>query len=76
LRLRRGFPVAKRGIKVKDLARELGLTSRVLIERCRAEGLAVQNSITRLNHEAEARARAWFKSSASGIDKSEASPKA
>jgi hypothetical protein len=50
----------KKGIKVKDLARELGLTSRALIDRCRAEGLAVQNSITKLDRNAEKKVRAWF----------------
>ncbi len=52
--------MAKKGIKVKDLARELGVTSREVIERCRAEGLAVQNSITKLNVECERRVRGWF----------------
>jgi len=53
-------PVAKKGIKVKDLARELGVTSRAVIERCRAEGLPVQNSITKLDPPAEAAVRQWF----------------
>ncbi|MDO8632828.1 MAG: translation initiation factor IF-2 N-terminal domain-containing protein [Phycisphaerales bacterium] len=52
--------MAKKGIKVKDLARELGVTSREVIDRCRAEGLAVQNSITKLNVECERRVRGWF----------------
>jgi len=52
--------VAKKGIKVKELARELGLTSRQLIDRCRAEGIAVQNSITKLNPESERIVRSWF----------------
>ena len=55
----------KKGIKVKDLAHDLGLTSRELIDRCRAEGLFVQNSITRLNRTAEARVRGWFTRGAS-----------
>jgi hypothetical protein len=50
-----------KGIKVKDLARELGVTSRVLIDRCRAEGVAVQNSITKLDRNAEKRVRGWFR---------------
>lgn len=50
----------RKGIKLKDLARELGLTSRTLIDRCRAEGLFVQNSITKLNPEAERKVRGWF----------------
>jgi len=52
--------VAKKGIKVKDIARELGLTSRQLIDRCRAEGIHVQNSITKLNPESERTVRSWF----------------
>ena len=52
--------MAKKGIKVKELARQLGVTSRELIERCRAEGAAVQNSITRLDREMELRMRAWY----------------
>ena len=45
---------------MKELARELGLTSRQLIDRCRAEGIAVQNSITKLNPESERIVRSWF----------------
>jgi hypothetical protein len=52
--------MAQKGIKVKDLARALGVTSRELIDRCRAEGMAVQNSITKLNVESERRLREWF----------------
>jgi hypothetical protein len=63
--------MAKKGIKVKDLARELGVTSRELIERCRAEGLAVQNSITKLNVECERRARGWFSRPQSDADADE-----
>ncbi len=51
--------MAKKGIKVKELALELGLTSRQLIDRCRAEGLPVQNSITKLNPELERIIREW-----------------
>lgn len=50
----------KKGIKIKDLARELGVTSRELIDRCRAEGLFVQNSITKLDRNKEKRVRGWF----------------
>ena len=56
-----GGPKGKKGIKVKDLARELGVTSRVLIDRCRAEGVAVQNSITKLDRNVENRVRGWFR---------------
>ncbi len=51
--------MAKKGIKVKELARELGVTSRQLIDRCRAEGFPVQNSITKLNPELERTIRGW-----------------
>jgi len=53
------FLTVKR-IKLKDLARELGLTSRELLDRCRAEGLSVQNSITKLRIEQERLVRSWF----------------
>lgn len=52
--------MAKKGIKIKELARELGITSRVLIDRCRAEGLTIQNSITKLPIDKERLVRAWF----------------
>ena len=50
----------KQRTKVKDLAREMGVTSRELINRCRAEGLFIQNSITKLDAGQVARVRAWF----------------
>ncbi len=52
--------MAKKGIKIKELAQELGVSSRELIDRCRAEGLTIQNSITKLNINTERRVRAWF----------------
>jgi hypothetical protein len=52
--------VPKKGIKVKELARAIGLTSRELIDRCRAEGVFVQNSITKLPVATERRIRGWF----------------
>ncbi|MCK4658992.1 MAG: translation initiation factor IF-2 N-terminal domain-containing protein [Phycisphaerae bacterium] len=52
--------MAKKGINVKDLAKELGITSRDIVSRCRAEGFPVQNSITRLTPEVERNVRAWF----------------
>ena len=52
--------MAKRGIRVKDLARELGVTSREIIDRCRAEEIPVQNSISKLGHNVEQLVRAWF----------------
>lgn len=53
----------KKNIKLKDLARELGLTSRALIERCRAEGILVQNSISKLSPQQERQVRGWFEKS-------------
>ena len=53
-------PKGKKGIKVKDLAKELGVTSRELIDRCRAEGVFVQNSITKLDRFRERKVRGWF----------------
>jgi hypothetical protein len=50
--------MAKKGVSIKELARELGLTSRQLIDRCRQAGIPAQNSITKLNVEAERRVRA------------------
>ena len=52
--------MARKGTKVKELARELGVTSRQLVERCRAEGFPVQNSITKLHPELERTIRGWF----------------
>ncbi|MEK6798949.1 MAG: translation initiation factor IF-2 N-terminal domain-containing protein [Planctomycetota bacterium] len=56
--------MAKKGIKVKELARELGVTSRQVIDRCRGAGLAIQNSITKLNPELERQVRRWFETTA------------
>lgn len=52
--------MAKKGIRIKELAQELGLTSRELLDRCRAEGLSAQNSITKLRIEQERLVRSWF----------------
>jgi hypothetical protein len=62
-------PKGKKGINVKDLARELGLTSRALIDRCRAEGVAVQNSITKLDRNTEKRVRGWLRKDEEGPTK-------
>jgi len=53
----------KNGIKIKELAREIGVTSRQLIHRCREEGIPVQNSITRLKSDIERQIRSWFENS-------------
>ena len=47
---------------VRRLARELGITPRELIDRCRAEGFFVQNGITKAKIELERRIRGWYKS--------------
>ncbi len=52
--------MAKRGIKVKELAKELGISSRELIERCRTGGVPVQNSVTKLQPQVERQVRTWF----------------
>jgi hypothetical protein len=53
--------MAARGVKVKELAAELSVPARQIVARCRAEGIPVQNSITRLGPEAERTVRLWFK---------------
>ena len=53
--------MAKKGIKVKELAKELGITSRELIERCRSGGVPVQNSVTKLQPQMERQVRMWFR---------------
>ena len=49
-----------KGIKIKELARELSVTSRAVIDRCRSGGFFVQNSITRVDPQLEEQIRAWF----------------
>lgn len=53
--------MAKAGMKIKELAREFGVTSREVIDRCGAEGLFIQNSITKVDSGQEARIREWFR---------------
>ena len=50
----------KKGVKIKELAKELGMTAKRLLLRCREEGLQVQNSITKLPPQDERRIRSWF----------------
>lgn len=50
----------KKGIKIKELAKELGVTAKGLLLRCREEGLKVQNSITKLPPQDERLVRSWF----------------
>ncbi len=60
----------KRGTKVEDLARELGITSRELIDRGRAEGIDIQNRITKLTLEQAQRMRACIAPGASDTEQS------
>jgi len=66
--------MAKKGMKVKELARELNVTSRVLIDRCRENGLSVQNSITKIDDRTADRIRAWFTNQDSPVDNRDANP--
>ena len=47
-------------IKIRELARELGVTSRVVIDRCREAGLPAQNSVTKLDRAQAQRVRMLF----------------
>ncbi len=46
--------------RVFELARELGVTSKVVLEKCRAEGLDVKNHMATLSAGLEATVREWF----------------
>jgi len=50
----------KKGPKIKELAKELDVAAKALVDRCRREGLPVQNSITRVTLEQERLVRSWF----------------
>ncbi len=52
--------MAKKGVKIKDLARELGVTSRILLDRCRAAEWPVQNSVSKLTSDQVRQASDWF----------------
>jgi len=52
--------MSKQWLNVKDLSRELGVTSRAIIDRCRENGHPIQNSVTRLRPDIERAVRAWF----------------
>ena len=60
--------MAAERLKVKALAKELGVTSRAVIDRCRAEGFPVQNSISRLEPSLVEVVRTWFGSQRQGHD--------
>ena len=55
-----GETMPKKGVKIKELAREFGVTAKRLLLRCREEGLTVQNSITKLSPQDERLVRSWF----------------
>jgi len=46
--------------RVFELARELGVTSKTMLEKCRAEGLDVKNHMATLSAGLEATLREWF----------------
>lgn len=50
----------KKGVKIKELAKEFGMLAKRLLLRCREEGLDVQNSITKLSPQDERLVRSWF----------------
>ena len=50
----------KKGPKARELAEDLGVTSRELMDRCRAKGLKLQNSITRIRPEQVPQVRGWL----------------
>ncbi len=61
--------MAKKGIKVKLLAKELGTTPRAIIDRCKEEGIVVQNSITVLSVDTEALVRTWLSGDGQSAEK-------
>ena len=46
--------------RVFELARELGVTSKVILEKCNAEGLTLKNHMATLSAGLEATIREWF----------------
>ncbi len=52
--------------RIFELARELGVTSKDMLEKCRAEGLDVKNHMATLSAGLEATIRDWFAEAASG----------
>lgn len=52
--------MSEKPYNIKRLSQELGVTSRHLLDRCRAEGLSIQNSITKLRPDQTRRVRTWF----------------
>lgn len=52
--------------RVFELARELGVTSKVVLVKCRAEGLEIKNHMSAMSAGLEATIREWFSDSAAG----------
>ncbi len=47
--------------RVHLLARELGVTSKVIIDRCRADGIVLKNHMAAVPLDLAARIREWFR---------------
>ena len=52
--------------RIFELAREMGVTSKIVLEKCRAEGLEVKNHMTALSAGLEATIGEWFSDAAAG----------
>jgi translation initiation factor IF-2 len=52
--------VAEQVMRVHILAKQLGVSSKAILEKCRAEGLDVPNHMSRLTAGLEATVREWF----------------
>jgi len=52
--------------RVFELARELGVTSKVVLTKCRAEGLEIKNHMSTVSAGLEATIREWFSEGAGG----------
>ena len=53
-------------IRVFELAREIGVTSKVILDKCRAEDVELKNHMATLSAGLEATIREWFSGSATG----------
>ncbi len=58
--------MGKKGPKIKELARELGVTSHRILQRCHSEGVPAQNSASRLDLSTAERVRVWFSAATAG----------
>ncbi|MFP3937039.1 MAG: translation initiation factor IF-2 [Phycisphaerae bacterium] len=52
--------------RVFELARELGVTSKAVLQKCRAEGLEIKNHMSALSAGLEATVREWFENPGGG----------